>query len=72
MEWTKTLPTSPGMYWWRREHGDELMMRRIDEWPGTDDHLLVTVDHQVSEWRDGVVLLDKLGGEWYGPLQPPM
>jgi len=63
MNWTTDKPTKPGWYWYRGE---------------CDGHT-VKVIHFIDDDGDGPYLatsddvaLNDLGGEWAGPVEPPL
>lgn len=60
MNWTKTIPTRPGAYWWKSQAGAikavELFLDRYCN--------LIGQGFGVSDD------VDLLGGEWSGPLVP--
>lgn len=70
MEWTKALPSKPGVYWIRfHGEGAEIVVCEGDDksmcvlWPGereTDDD---EITDPPPDWTKDV--------EWYGPLEPP-
>jgi hypothetical protein len=61
MNWTKTLPTRPGAYWWRRnaDRPATLCETKIDP---------AGILDVWGEW--GVISVALRGGEWCGPLVP--
>ena len=57
--WSATIPAVPGYYWWR-------------EGPGNARIVLVSSTGMVYDQYHGEpVSVMRMGGEWYGPLQPP-
>lgn len=61
MTFTKTTPTVPGAYWWRRDSESRMKISQI-----------VLNDIGILEARGewGVVSAALRGGEWCGPLVP--
>ena len=72
--WTRSTPTAPGWYWWRRSGGKgkvEHLPRPVQVWEGggVNDRCrlwtCITHDHV-----NDVVRVADQDGEWQGPLIP--
>ena len=60
MNWTKTIPTKPGAYWWKSQAG---AIKAVE----------VFLDRYCNLIAQGFGVsndVDLLGGEWSGPLVP--
>lgn len=60
MNWTKTIPTKPGAYWWKSQAG---AIKAVE----------VFLDRYCNLIAQGLGVsddVDLLGGEWCGPLVP--
>lgn len=60
--WTSEQPTSPGLYWYRKDSGHEPDVVKVSEWAWRG---LEMNFHDDDRWY---VLLP---GQWAGPLRPP-
>jgi hypothetical protein len=63
MTWTYERPTKPGWYWWRQDKA--AAMCRVWEW-------WAKPELYVRFGGEGSVPVNTLGGEWAGPLEPPL
>ena len=64
----KTKPVVPGYYWYRHEHGRNLVepVRVVEAMtPGLPEQIVYTFHG--GGWRD----IAEMDGDWYGPLTPP-
>lgn len=68
MNWTNLLPVASGEYWWRSRPGEKVYMRTVWEWRGGG---FAVMDRLLAEHSDGICTVERVGGEWYGPLVPP-
>jgi hypothetical protein len=63
MFWTKRLPTVDGWYWWR-ENAEQQSLNIVGAG-------MTWVHSGCAAWNGCRVPVERIGGEWYGPLIPP-
>ncbi len=64
MNWTKTPPSKPGAYWWRAIHS-QVDSDWVAVFRASDGRMSAMV-----AGRYGVGPVERMGGEWCGPLVP--
>jgi NTP pyrophosphatase (non-canonical NTP hydrolase) len=66
MNWTKKNPTVPGWYWWRRPNNEEMIVKIIELYEGSE--LLI-----LCAGTDSMTSIDcaHMSCEWFGPLILP-
>ena len=68
MNFTKTIPTKPGAYWWRKDSNHKSMICYVfftsHPFKGEQDETL----HCKKLNNDHYESVRKMGGEWCGPL----
>jgi len=57
--WTRSTPTEPGFYWWRRSVGYHKVLKVYDR-----------AGLCVANGDDDLPIAEIYGGEWQGPLTP--
>lgn len=70
MNWTRTPPTKPGAYWWRRNH-EQPFKNLVLLWANGQvfGDLPIGVSWDEHEITIPIIAKD-IGGEWCGPLVP--
>jgi hypothetical protein len=66
-EWTSTLPSESGHYWWRAGPEHAAVMRHV----GALATSFVVEDYAIGTHNDAFADVEEVRGQWFGPLLPP-